>query len=162
VVEASIVRLRFVRAAAADGQYRAVPPAALFADGDRKTEQSLFLALGPSATKKHTGFVRFLRALLVRSPGDLSRIAYALGFGRSQNLDRWVVSIQTLAYDLQNLAPTEARDGPNPEYPWPYEAPSHHPAGYRFVVWRQLSDTGRGRKLIEVTATIVNRFEVLA
>lgn len=88
---------------------------------------------GKPPPKNHTGFVRFLKALLDRRPTELMRIAKALGFGRPQDLDRWVAAVQPLAYALQNMAPAEARNGPNPEYPWPHEAPAHCPAMHSFA-----------------------------
>lgn len=75
---------------------------------------------GKEPPKVHTGFVRFLRALLTRSDPELERIAKIFGFGRAENLDNWVASILPLAYQVQNSAPPEANDGPNPEYPWPH------------------------------------------
>jgi hypothetical protein len=117
---------------------------------------------GKAPPKSHTGFVRFLKALLDRRPPELERIAHALGFGRSEDLDKWVSGIQILAYELQNLAPAEAGNGPNPEYPWPHEAPLHFPAGHEFRLWNQLTNTGRGRKLLAFIARAVLSFEVYA
>jgi hypothetical protein len=118
---------------------------------------------GNPPPRSHTGFVRFLRALLGRRPAtELERIANILGFGRTGDLDNWVVSIQPLAYALQNMAPAEAGNGPNPEYPWPHQDPAYCPANYPFDLWTQLSDTGRGRKLMEFIGTAVRRFATYA
>ncbi len=125
-----------------------------------KVSKAYFWRSGNPPPRSHTGFVRFLRALLGRRPPkELGRIAHTLGFRRFEDLDNWVVSIQPLAYALQNLAPAEAGNGPNPEYPWPHEAPVHWPAGYTFDLWTQLSDTGQGRKLMEFIGRAVKHFE---
>src|SRR3954463_7817142 len=95
---------------------------------------------GHAPPRSHTGFVRFLRALLDRR-ADLDRIATVLGFRRREDLDTWVRSVQVLAYSLQNIAPAEAGNGPNPEYPWPHEAPANCPIGHTFALWEQLTVT---------------------
>src|ERR1017187_10553540 len=59
---------------------------------------------GKPPPKSHTGFVRFLKALLDRPAAELKWIAKALGFGRPEDLEKWVSSVQQLAYDLQNIA----------------------------------------------------------
>ena len=117
---------------------------------------------GKAPPKSHTGLIRFLKALLDRRPADLPWIAKALGFNRSEDLEKWVSSVQPLAYALQNIAPAEARNGPNPEYPWPHEAPAHCPAGHSFTLWSQLFSTGQGRKLLEFIGRAITRFDALA
>jgi hypothetical protein len=112
---------------------------------------------GHAPPKVHAGFVRFLRALLDRR-AELDRIATVLGFGRREDLDNWVRNVQALAYSLQNIAPAEAGNGPNPEYPWPHEAPAHCPIGHTFDLWNRLTNTGQGRKLIEVIERAMIRF----
>ena len=116
---------------------------------------------GHAPPKVHTGFVRFLRALLDRR-AELDRIATVLGFERRADLDNWVRSVQPLAYSLQNLAPAEAGTGPNPEYPWPHETPTHCPIHHEFALWNQLTQTGQGRKLIGIIERAVTRFEEYA
>ena len=117
---------------------------------------------GKVPPKTHTGFVRFLKSLLDRRPAELKKIAKSLGFGRPEDLDRWVSSVQHLAYALHNIAPAEARNGPNPEYPWPHEAPAHSPAGHSFSLWVQLRNTGQGRKLIGFIDRAITTFEEYA
>lgn len=114
---------------------------------------------GKAPPKSHTGFVRFLKALLDRRTADLQGVAKALGFARPEDLDRWVAHIQHLAYALQNIAPAEARNGPNP---WPHEAPVHCPAGHKFSLWDQLVNTGQGRKLMEIIDRAITRFDAFA
>jgi len=116
---------------------------------------------GEAPTKSHTGLVRFLKALLDRGR-DLDRIANLFGFQRRADFIYWLKSIQPLAYSLQSLAPAEAGDGPNPEYPWPHESPTFCPAVHSFDLWRDLTGTGQGRKLLEFIAVAVQRFEEYA
>ncbi len=123
-----------------------------------KLSKAYFWRSGHSPPRTHTGFVRFLKALLDRR-ADLDRIASGLGFRRREDLDNWVRNVQVLAYALQNIAPAEAGDGPNPEYPWPHDTPAHCPIGHKFVLWEQLSNTGRGRKLMEFIGRAVASFE---
>lgn len=113
---------------------------------------------GHAPPKRHTGFARFLRALLDRRI-ELDRIATVLGFRRREDLDNWVRSVQTLAYSLQNIAPAEAGGGPNPEYPWPHEAPAHCPIDHTFALWTQLTNTGQGRKLMKFVEHAIARFD---
>jgi HEPN domain-containing protein len=117
---------------------------------------------GHAPPKTHTGFVRFLKALLDRRDPELERVAKTLAFGRPEDLDKWVASVQTLAYSLQNIAPAEAKDGPNPEYPWPHENPVHCPSDHAFALWNQLSNSGQGRKLIEFIDRAITRFDTYA
>jgi hypothetical protein len=74
-------------------------------------------------------------------------------------LEKWVSSVQALAYSLQNIAPAEARNGPNPGYPWPHEAPAHSPSSHNFSLWNQLCNTGQGRKLMEFIDKAIRRFD---
>ncbi|HUY32736.1 MAG TPA: hypothetical protein VMV69_08130 [Pirellulales bacterium] len=117
---------------------------------------------GKVPPKNHTGFVRFLKALLDRKVSELERIARTLGFSRPQDLDRWVANIQTLAYALQNTAPAEAQNGPNAEYPWPHEAPAHCPASHVFDLWNHLENTGQGRKLMAFIQLAIDGFDAYA
>lgn len=117
---------------------------------------------GKPPPRSHTGFVRFLKALLDRRGGELEWIARALGFGRPGDLQNWVSGVQPLAYALQNIAPAEANNGPNPEYPWPHEAPRHCPATHVFGLWNELRNTGKGRKLIDFIDRAITRFDVYA
>jgi hypothetical protein len=116
---------------------------------------------GHASPRTHVGFVRFLRALSDRRR-DLERIAAVLGFGRGQDLNNWVHSVLPLAYSLQGLAPAEAHDGPNPEYPWPHESSAHCPVDHNFELWVQLVNTGQGRQLIAFIDHAVVRFEQYA
>lgn len=127
-----------------------------------KISKAYFWRSGHAPPKSHTGFIRFLKALLDRRAVELERIAKAFGFARAVDLERWAKSVQVLAYSLQNIAPAEARNGPNPEYPWPHEAPAHCPADHNFALWNQLCNTGQGRKLMEFVDRAIRRFDAFA
>ncbi len=116
---------------------------------------------GHAPPRAHAGFVRFLRALLDRR-AELDRIATVLGFQRQRDMDHWVRNIISLAYSLQNIAPAQAGNGPNPEYPWPHESPAECPARHTFTLWGQLADTGQGRKLMGVIERAIARFDEYA
>ncbi len=128
-----------------------------------KLSKAYFLATSHEPPKKsHAGFCLFMRALLqVRQP-KRQRIADIFGFGRFEDFQSWARTALPLVYDLERLAPALACDGPNPEYPWPHHSPQFVPAAFEFDVWRQLTDTGRGRQLVDVIATAVEQFPVYA
>lgn len=117
---------------------------------------------GHAPPKSHTGFVRFLRALMTRPDGELDNIASGLGFKSQAELLVWVRGALPLAYALQNMAPAEANDGPNPEYPWPHENPTQTPVGHSFPLWAQLCNSGQGRKLLSFIQIAIRQFELLA
>jgi len=117
---------------------------------------------GTPPPRSHVGFMRFLRALLGRRRTDLRRIAKVFEFARPKDMDAWVGQIGSLAYMLQNLAPTEANNGPNPEYPWPHEMPEHCPALHSFELWSRLRDHVHGRNLLRFIERAIERFDQYA
>jgi hypothetical protein len=124
-----------------------------------KLGKAYFWRAGRPPRKTHASFVRFLQALDDRPTTDVQRIATLLGFGRPDDLERWIPTITPLAYDLERLAPDLAGfDSANAEYPWPHAAPTHAPASYSFPVWANLTETGRGRQLLRVIDAAVLRF----
>jgi len=127
-----------------------------------KLSKAYFWRSGHPPSRSHVGFVRFLRALLNRPTSEMDWISQVLGFGRTDDLEKWVINIQPLAYDLQNIAPSEAGNGPNPEYPWPHEWPVEAPADHQFLLWKHLANTGRGRKLMGIIERAIQRFEEYA
>ncbi len=123
-----------------------------------KLSKAYLWRAGHSPPKVHTGFVRFLRAIATRTDAELERIAPLLRFGRAHDFELWIKSVLPLAYRIQNLAPAEAGDGPNPEYPWPHEVPLHTPVRYEFSLWTELAETGRGRHLLKFVGNAVKNF----
>jgi hypothetical protein len=124
-----------------------------------KLGKAYFWRTGRPPRTTHASLVRFLQALDDRPAPDAKRIAEILGFGRPQDLENWIPTITPLAYDLERLAPHLAGfNGPNPEYPWPHAAPVHAPVSYPFIVWGELTETGRGRQLLRVIDAAVLKF----
>lgn len=124
-----------------------------------KLGKAYFWRSGQPPPKSHVSFVRFLQALDNRSRVDRARIATLLGFGSVNAFADWIHIVTPLAYSLERLAPALAGDrGPNPEYPWPRQAPLHAPATYKFPVWRELTEMGRGRQLLKVIDRAVIQF----
>ena len=117
---------------------------------------------GSPPPRSHVGLMRFMRALLGRRRAELSRVVKVFEFQRPKDMDAWLSQVMPLAYALQNLAPAEANDGPNPEYPWPHEAPTHCPASYSFELWTKLRDQTQGRSLLRFIERAIERFEQYA
>lgn len=112
--------------------------------------------------RSHAVFVQFMRAMGSVPQSDRSQVAEVFGFARFQDLRNWIRAILPLAYELQNLAPALADDGPNPEYPWPPSHPEFAPATYEFPLWNQLVNTSRGRQLLQIVRLAVERFPHIA
>jgi hypothetical protein len=99
---------------------------------------------GVSIGKSHKALSRFLDNLATNSKAQKQ-----LGFeGQNANWAHTIRKIKPLANDLQNLAPSLANDGPNPEYPWPTSSPTTAPVEYNFPIWDQLTTTSLGRTLL--------------
>lgn len=99
-----------------------------------------------------------MRLLLQVPSTQRLRIADIFEFSRFEDFQNWTRQALVLVYEIERLAPALANDGPNPEYPWPEAAPEFVPASYSFEVWRQLTQTGQGRQLMQVIQTAVDRF----
>lgn len=127
-----------------------------------KISKAYFWRSGHAPPKTHTGFFRFLKALLDRPQRDLERISNSFGFARSADFEIWVKRVQPLAYALQNIAPAEANDGPNPEYPWPHASPISCPTDHKFDLWNKLLNTGQGRKMLEFIRHSIGGFDAYA
>ncbi len=123
-----------------------------------KLGKASFWRRGKPPDKNHAFFVEFLRSLGGFPQSRRQQIAGVFGFPRFDDFQNWIRSILPLAYQLEHLAPSLAQNGPNPEYPWPHDAPIHTPATFEFDIWTQLTNTGRGRELIRIIDVAVNRF----
>jgi hypothetical protein len=117
---------------------------------------------GTPPPRTHVGLMRFLKALLDRRDTELKGISKAFEFNRPKEMEAWVKQVSPLAYELQNLAPAEAGNGPNPEYPWPHDKPTNCPAMYTFDLWARLRDHVQGRRLLQFIARAVDRFDQYA
>ncbi|MGA2255760.1 MAG: hypothetical protein ABSG53_14030 [Thermoguttaceae bacterium] len=125
-----------------------------------KLSKAYFWRSGAPPRKSHAGFGLFMRLLQQIPQSRRQRIADIFGFGRFEDFQNWARTALPLVYALEKLAPALAKDGPNPEYPWPQNAPQFVPATFDFDVWRQLTETGRGRQLVQVIKAAVEQFPV--
>ena len=124
-----------------------------------KLGKAYFWRSGSSPKKSHAFFVKFLRALAtVSQPKRQQQIADAFAFRRFEDFKSWARTVLPLCYELERLAPALAQDGPNPEYPWPQNAPRYFPATFQFDIWKQLTGTGLGRQLLKKIACAVIKF----
>lgn len=122
-----------------------------------KIAKAYFWRSGSPPPKNHAGFVQFLRFLGQIKQSERDRIANLFTFARYVDFQGWIYAVLPIAYDLERLAPALAKDGPNPEYPWPHNQPQSAPAHHHFEMWSRLT-SGRGRDLMRVIQIAVNRF----
>jgi hypothetical protein len=94
--------------------------------------------------KSHKAFVSFLRSLSSNTKAQ-RQLRYE---GRNENWTNTIRKITPIAESLQRMAPALADNGPNPEYPWPPDAPTDTPVEFAFPIWRELTETSHGRRLI--------------
>ena|SRR5688572_2571384 len=100
--------------------------------------------------RSHRAFVAFLRSLSTNRAAQNQ-----LGFeGKNNNWTHVIRKSVPLAEYVEDLAPSLAGEGPNPEYPWPVDAPRTAPAEYTFDVWRQLQDTPAGRQFLSLAGRL--------
>ena len=127
-----------------------------------KLGKAYFWRDGSTPPRSHAGFVQFMRQLGSVRREERDAIAATFNFSRFRDFQNWINAILPIAYDLQRLAPALANDGPNPEYPWPQEAPSETPVRYEFPLSATLRDTGQGRAFIRVLGWAIEKFPVYA
>jgi len=93
-----------------------------------------------SVASSHKALVSFFRDL------PKNRKAQSLlGFdNQNENWKQAIRKMTPLAGRIEDLAPSLAGDGPNPEYPWPKSEPAFAPADFTFNLWEELeSHAGR-------------------
>jgi hypothetical protein len=74
-----------------------------------------------------------------------------LGYeGRNENWKHRIHMSVPLAERIEDLSPALVLDGPNPEYPWPRDAPQFAPAEYTFGLWQDLKEAA-GRQFLKLT-----------
>ncbi len=94
--------------------------------------------------RSHKALVSFLRSL-----SSNAKAQKQLGYeGQNENWTHTIRKITPIAESLQKMAPALADDGPNPEYPWPTDAPKTTPVEYNFPIWEELTETSYGRTLL--------------
>lgn len=113
---------------------------------------------GVPPPRSHASFVQFMRFLGGIRASERDRIAKIFEFKRFEDFQGWLRTALPTAYALERLAPALAQDGPNPEYPWPQDEPTDFPAAFDFSVWREIRDSGRDRRLLQVIEIAVTRF----
>jgi hypothetical protein len=123
-----------------------------------KLGRAYFWRSGSAPPASHAGFVQFMRFVGGVRTSDRQRIADAFCFARFEDLQNWLRVALPLACSLERLAPALAQDGPNPKYPWPRTAPAFTPATFEFDIWAQLTETGCGRRLMQVIDAAVENF----
>jgi hypothetical protein len=103
----------------------------------------------------HRAIVAFLRSL------STNRAAQQR-FGLSGKNEAWSSRIRSsiaLAEGVERLAPAIAKDGPNPEYPWPSANPVVAPAEHEFELWLMLRDTAKGRQFVDFLGVLLETAE---
>ena len=94
--------------------------------------------------RSHKALVSFLQSL-----SSNTKAQKQLGYeGRKENWTHTIRKIIPIAESLQEMAPALAKAGPNPEYPWPPDAPKKTPVEFAFPIWEELTETSYGRTLI--------------
>ena len=127
-----------------------------------KLAKADYLRSGQSTRLSHLGFVRFLRMFINRSGVAIKRIAPLFHIRSVDGFLALIRSFLPLAHSLESLAPAIAgMAGPNPEYPWPSDAPTETPCDYPWPLWDELRQ-GRGRQLVEFVGRSLDHFEQLA
>jgi hypothetical protein len=123
-----------------------------------KIAKAYFWQKGRPPRKEHVAFVDFVKFLGSSGNGnDRKRIARVFGFQRFRSLQNLLRSLAGLARSLERLAPNLADDGPNAEYPWPHDRPTHAPCLVDFPLWEMLGTHG-GRDMLHFIKTAVHRF----
>ncbi|MEK6239130.1 MAG: hypothetical protein N2C14_30810 [Planctomycetales bacterium] len=92
---------------------------------------------GNAPRRSHVGFGMLMRLLQQVPQDERQQIADIFEFKRFKDFQGWARANLPLIYEVERLAPALANDGPNPEYPWPHDAPQQAPATYEFDVWDQ-------------------------
>lgn len=104
---------------------------------------------GPCANT-HRAFVTFLRSL-----SSNRKAQKQLGFeGRNENWKHIIRKSGPLAQRIEDMAPALSPDGPNPEYPWPRDAPKKAPVEHSFEIWQELQETAAGRQFVEMATRL--------
>ena len=98
----------------------------------------------------HKALLSFIRGLSTNRKAQ-RRLGYE---GQNENWEHTIRKIVPIAENLQGMAPSLAKDGPNPEYPWPPHAPTMAPVEFDFPIWIELTENPHGRKLLDLIETI--------
>jgi hypothetical protein len=96
--------------------------------------------------ESHVAFGGFLKGLKSQR-----HIQKQLGYeGKNASWMYLIKKCGPLAKEVEDLAPAVAKDGPNPEYPWPRAAPRSTPAEFEFGIWAKLHGTPNGNQFLKL------------
>ena len=123
-----------------------------------KLGKAYFRRPGHSPLKSYATFVPFLRAIGSLPKARRGLIADLFQFQSYLGFQVWINAALPLAYDLERLAPAFAQDEPNPEYPWPQDAPTDSPISFEFPIWQRLTKTSQGRQFLQTLQILVAEF----
>lgn len=121
-----------------------------------KLAKAYFWRAGQPLKKRHDYFLKFMRAI-----GGDGNVGKVVGIKTSDHWEAYIDGILPVAQVIEAMAPSEADDGPNAEYPWPHEAPTDAPASYRFPLTDELFSP-RGKRFLDILRRLLNRFEQYA
>jgi len=127
----------------------ALPCSSLPANGNGVAREGTRLEAWPSRHYSRA-FVGFLRSLSTNRQAQKQ-------LGYKGQYESWVHLIRKsipLAGRVEELAPALCDDGPNPEYPWPKDAPQVAPVEYTFDIWRELQETAVGRQFLNLVGRL--------
>jgi hypothetical protein len=102
---------------------------------------------GPPAMT-HRAFVSFLRSLSTNRKAQ-KQLGYE---GRNENWEHVIRKSVPLAKRIEDLAPAQSADGPNPEYPWPRGNPKTAPVEHSFQIWDELLDSRAGHHFLSLAS----------
>lgn len=123
-----------------------------------KLSKAYFWRKNVAPQKVHTGFTNFMKFLgQDRRLDDRDRIASIFEAKNFRSFEASLRSLSPIAYQLQNIHPRSQFDGPNPEYPWPHDAPVETPVDHEFVVWGELQRP-KGRELMTFVRIAILKF----
>lgn len=121
-----------------------------------KLAKAFFWRAGSPVKKRHDFFVRFVQVI-----GNRADVGRAIGIKPSGFWRSYAAGVLPVAQAIESMAPSEAGDGPNAEYPWPREAPEHAPATFDFPLWDEIVSP-QGQKLLALLGRLLDHFEKFA
>ena len=104
----------------------------------------------PPNVTSHRSFVGFIRSL--SSNRKAQQLMELEGLNASWN--QMIRKSVPFAQEVETLAPQLAKDGPNPEYPWPPANPQTAPVEHTFEIWETLTGTVTGRKFLDMVGKL--------
>ena len=109
---------------------------------------------GPTR-KTHRAFVNFLRSLSFNRKAQ-KKLGYA---GKIEMWEHKLRKSVSLAQAIENLAPANAGEGPNHEYPWPPDTPTGAPVEFEFPVWTELTEKAHGHDFLALVEHLFSAAE---